>query len=210
MAQDQKSEEGFKMARYLDAKCRLCRREGRKLFLKGERCYSPRCPIERKGAVPPGQHGQKWRRRLSEYGQQLREKQKAKRIYGVLERQFKRYFEKKLPLQLLESRLDNVIYRLGFVPSRSVARQLVRHGHVLVDNKKVDIPSYQVKPGQLISLTPKALKMEVVKKSLAEKERKIPEWLQRKAAIGKMVHLPEKEEIDTDINESLIIEFYSR
>lgn len=207
-----------KVARYLEPKCRLCRTAGIKLFLKGERCYSPKCPIEKRGAVPPGEHGLKGRR-LSEYGQQLKEKQKARRIYGVLERQFRRIFNKALAgkeatgkalLQLLELRLDNVVYRLGFVPSRSVARQLIRHGHVLVDNKKVDIPSYQVKVGQLISLSPKALKMEIVKKSLAEKEKGIPSWLQRRAAVGKIKHLPEREEIDTDINEDLIVEFYSR
>lgn len=207
------------MARYLEAKCRLCRAAGIKLFLKGERCYSPKCPLERKGAVPPGQHGQKRRRQLSKYGEQLEEKQKAKRIYGVLERQFRRYFQKalkikeatgKVLLRLLELRLDNVVYRLGFAPSRSVARQLIRHGHVLVDNKRVDIPSYQVKPGQLISLSPGAIKMEIISKSLEEKERKIPEWLQRRAAVGKINRLPEREEIDVNINEDLIVEFYSR
>jgi len=207
------------MARYLDSKCRLCRREGRKLFLKGERCFSPKCPLEKKGAVAPGQHGLKMRRRLSEYGVQLREKQKAKRTYGVLERQFRRYFKKAFKkrgatgealLQLLESRLDNVVYRLGFVPSRSVARQLVHHGHILVDGKKVDIPSYQVKPGQVINLNLKAMKMEVVKKSLAEKKKEIPSWLQKKAAVGKIIRLPTREEIGADIAEQLIVEYYSR
>jgi len=207
------------MARYLDSKCRLCRREGTKLFLKGERCFSPKCPLEKKGAVAPGQHGLKMRRRLSEYGVQLREKQKAKRTYGVLERQFRRYFKKAFKkrgvtgealLQLLESRLDNVVYRLGFVPSRSVARQLVRHGHILVDGKKVDIPSYQVKPGQVINLNPKAMKIEVVKKSLAEKKKEIPSWLQKKAAVGKIIRLPTREEIGADIAEQLIVEYYSR
>jgi small subunit ribosomal protein S4 len=207
------------MARYTEAKCRLCRREGKKLFLKGERCYSPKCPIERKGPVPPGQHGQKRQRRLSDYGKQLREKQKAKRLYGILERQFKNYFQKasqsqeatgeKL-LQLLERRLDNVIFQLGLVPSRSVARQLVTHGQVLVDGKKVDIPSYQVKPGETFSLTPKGLAMAIVKESLKEKDRKVPQWLKRKAAVGKMERLPEREEIDNDIDEHLIVEFYSR
>ena len=207
------------MARYLDSKCRLCRREGTKLFLKGERCFSPKCPLEKKGAVAPGQHGLKMRRRLSEYGVQLREKQKAKRTYGVLERQFRRYFKKAFKkrgvtgealLQLLELRLDNVVYRLGFVPSRSVARQLVHHGHILVDGKKVDIPSYQVKPGQVINLNPKAMKMEVVKKSLAEKKKEIPSWLQKKAAVGKIIRLPTREEIGADIAEQLIVEYYSR
>lgn len=207
------------MARRLDSKCRLCRREGVKLFLKGERCLTPKCPLEKKGAVAPGQHGLKMRRRLSEYGVQLREKQKAKRTYGVLERQFRRYFKKAFKkrgvtgealLQLLESRLDNVVYRLGFVPSRSVARQLVHHGHILVDGKKVDIPSYQVKPGQVINLNPKVMKMEVVKKSLAEKKKEIPSWLQKKAAVGKIIRLPTREEIGADIAEQLIVEYYSR
>jgi len=207
------------MARYLDSKCRLCRREGTKLFLKGERCFSPKCPLEKKGAVAPGQHGLKMRRRLSEYGVQLREKQKAKRTYGVLERQFRRYFKKAFKkrgvtgealLQLLELRLDNVVYRLGLVPSRSVARQLVHHGHILVDGKKVDIPSYQVKPGQVINLNPKAMKIEVVKKSLAEKKKEIPSWLQKKAAVGKIIRLPTREEIGADIAEQLIVEYYSR
>jgi len=209
------------MARYRGAKCRLCRREGSKLFLKGERCYSPKCPIERKGAVPPGQHGPKGkgRRRMSEYGRQLREKQKLKRTYGVLEKQFRRYFtqatkKKKAVgealLQILELRLDNAVFRLGLVPSRSVARKLVSHGHVLVDNKKVDISSYQVKPNQIISLDSKALNTAEVKKSLAEKGSKTPSWLQRRAAIGKIVRLPESDDFETEINTQLIIEFYSR
>lgn len=207
------------MAKYINPKCRLCRREGNKLFLKGERCYSPKCPLERKGPVPPGQHGQKRKRRLSEYGLQLREKQKAKRIYGVLERQFRRYFKKAsrakgetghVLIRILETRLDNVLYRLGFTPSRSIARQLVSHRHVLVDNNRVNLASYLVKPEQIISLTPKALELVVIKKSLAEKERKIPSWLKRKAAIGKIVRLPEKEEIESEINENLIVEYYSR
>lgn len=207
------------MARYIDAKCRLCRREGTKLFLKGERCYSPKCPIERKGAVIPGQHGQKRRRRISDYARQLREKQKTKRLYGVLERQFKNYLKKAVKdkettgevlLQLLESRLDNVVFRLGLAPSRSVARQLVSHGHVLADGKRVNISSYQVKPGQVVSLASKGLEIDLIKESLAEKDRKIPAWLERKAAVGKMARLPKREEIDVDIDEHLIVEFYSR
>ena len=220
MDQGQERKREVEMARYKDAKCRLCRREGIKLFLKGVRCYSPKCPIERKGAVPPGQHGQKRRRRLSDYGHQLREKQKVKRLYGVLERQFRRYFEKasktkkgtgKVLLQLLESRIDNVLFRLGFVPSRSTARQLVSHGFVLVDgSKKVNIASQQIKPDQTISLTSGGLNLDYVRKSLAEKGRKIPDWLTRKAAVGKMIRLPEREEIEMDIDESLIVEYYSR
>ncbi|MFC1727552.1 30S ribosomal protein S4 [Patescibacteria group bacterium] len=207
------------MARYKDAKCRLCRREGTKLFLKGERCYSPKCPIERKGAVIPGLHGPKRQKRTSEYGRQLREKQKTKRLYGVLERQFRIYYQKAAQdksstgnklFQLLESRLDNVVFRLGLSPSRSMARQLIGHGHVLVEGKKVTIPSYQVKVDQLVTLGPKGLEMSPVKKSLAEKEKKIPDWLARKAVVGKVTRLPEREDIDVDIDEHLIIEFYSR
>lgn len=207
------------MAKYTGSKCRLCRREGRKLFLKGERCFSSKCPLERKGAVPPGQHGQKSRRRATEYKVQLREKQKAKQTYGVLERQFRNYFQKALSrkgatgqalFQFLESRLDNVVYRLGFTPSRSVARQLVRHGHVLVDGRKVDIPSYQVKSGQVISLSARAVKIPIVKKALEEKKAVLPSWLQRKAAIGKIAGLPSLDELGTEINDQLIVEYYSR
>jgi small subunit ribosomal protein S4 len=207
------------MARYTDAKCRICRREGIKLFLKGDRCYSPKCPIERKGALIPGQHGQKRRRRQSDYGRQLREKQKTKRFYGVLERQFKKYFNQAAKkrgevgerlLELLERRLDNVVFRLGLAPSRSVARQLVSHGHVLVDGKKVNIPSYQTKPGQVISFLPKALAVDLVKKSLDDKERKIPEWLEKKAGVGKVNRLPKRDEVDLEVDEHLIVEFYSR
>lgn len=207
------------MARYKDAKCRLCRREGVKLFLKGTRCFSSKCPIEKRGGVPPGQHGQRGRRRSSEYGLQLREKQKSKRLYGVLERQFRRYYQEAAKnkeatgavlLQFLERRLDNVFYRLGFAQSRGIARQLVNHGHVLVDGKKVDIPSYRVKAGQMISVSPKGLTIDLVKTALAEKDRAIPKWLKRKAAVGKVERLPEREEIETDINEKLIIEFYSK
>lgn len=205
------------MARYIGSKCKLCRREGTKLFLKGERCLSPSCPIEKKGAVPPGQHGLK-SGRMSDFGRQLREKQKLKRIYGLSERQLKNYFQKALKfkgatgeslIQMLESRIDNIIYRLGFVPSRNLGRQLVSHKHVLVDGKKVDIPSYLLKPGQTISLDTKALDLAEVKKSLAEK-RKVPGWLKKKAAIGQVVRLPKKEEIEADIDETLVVEYYSR
>lgn len=206
------------MSRHLGPKCKLCRREKMKLFLKGERCYT-RCPIEKKGAVPPGQHGLKSSmKRMSDYGKQLREKQKVKRIYGLSERQMKNYFQKAFKgeqatgeslLQLLESRLDNILYRLGFVNSRHLARQLVSHKHVLVDGKKVNIPSYQLKKNQTVSLGPKALKLALVKKALAEKT-KVPEWLKKKAAVGQMVRLPKREEIEGDIDDQLIVEYYSR
>jgi small subunit ribosomal protein S4 len=207
------------MARDTDAKCRLCRREGVKLFLKGERCYSPKCPIERKGAVPPGEHGQRGRKRLSEYGQQLREKQKARRLYGVLERQFRRYFEKasknpqatgEVLLQLLESRLDNLVFRLGLTPSRSVARQLVSHGHVYVNEKRVNIASFQVKPGDTIRLDEKAMKIPAVEKNWTERSKNLPSWLQRKGPIGKMTRLPNRKEVESGIDDKLIVEYYSR
>lgn len=203
------------MARYTDAKCRLCRREGAKLFLKGERCLSPKCPIERKGAVAPGQHGLRGRREPSNFGLQLREKQKAKRIYGILERQFQRYVRKSSTygqtlLQILESRLDNVIYRLGFTPSRSVARQIVNHGHIMVNNRRVDISSYLVKAEEVISLDKKSQEMVTVRKLLAEKKYQPPSWLARRGPVGKVVRLPARDEVQADVNEQLIAEYYSR
>lgn len=207
------------MARYTGPKCRLCRREGKKLFLKGARCYSPKCPIERRGGVPPGQHGQKRQRRMSDYGLQLREKQQTKRFYGVKERQFRKYFEEasehtaktgeKL-LQILETRLDNSVFRLGLAPSRSVARQLISHGHVMVNSRVVDVPSYRVSPKEVITFKPAALRLDEVKKALAEKDREIPGWLERKGAAGRVVRFPEREEIDVETDESMIVEFYSR
>jgi len=207
------------MARDTDAKCRRCRREGVKLFLKGERCYSPKCPIERRGAVPPGEHGPRGRRRVSEYGQQLREKQKAKRLYGVLERQFRRYFEKaaknpqatgEVLLQLLESRLDNLVFRLGLTPSRSVARQLVSHRHVYVNDKRVNIASFQVKPGDTVRLGEKAMKTPAVEKNWVDRTKNLPQWLQRRGPIGKMIRLPERKEVESGIDDKLIVEYYSR
>lgn len=208
------------MGRYLGPKCRRCRREGVKLFLKGTRCFSNQCPIEKKQALPPGQHGVRGRRRrrVSDYGVQLREKQKLKRLYGITERQLRRYFNQALKkkkdtgevlLQLLETRLDNVIYRLGFVAGRSTARQLISHGHVLVDGKKVDIPSFNVKPGETMTVSTKALSLALVKKSLSEKG-KLPDWLEKKAAVGRLVRPPERIEVEADVNENLIVEFYSR
>jgi small subunit ribosomal protein S4 len=218
MVREPEREGEFKMSRYTGPKCRLCRREKTKLFLKGERCFSPACPIEKKGAVPPGQHGLKSSQRPSDYGKQLREKQKVKRFYGLNESQLKNYFQKAIKirqatgevlLQMLESRLDNVIYRLGFVSSRHLARQLVNHKHILVEGKKVNIPSYQLKPGQIVSLDKKVLELAEVKKALAEKP-KLPDWLKRKAAVGQIVRLPKREEVEGNIDEKLIVEFYSR
>ncbi len=202
----------------LDKKCRYCRREGEKLFLKGARCHSTKCPIDKKGAVPPGDHGLSFRRRLSEYGHQLREKQKAKRLFGVNERQFKKYLKEAEEIKgntayelmrLLEMRLDNVLYRVGLVPSRSTARQLIGHGHVLVNGNKLTIPSYQVKIGDEIRLTETAQKMNKIEEWL-KREGKTAEWLQRKGFIGKVKRQPEREEMVSSIDESLIIEYYSR
>lgn len=218
MGADRKKEGEFKnLAFYNKIKCRLCRKEGVKLFLKGERCLSPSCPLEKKGAVPPGQHGLKRKRKISDFGLRLREKQKAKRTYGILERQFRCYFREAKKkgatqtfLTLLERRLDNVIYRLGFSPSRAMARQLISHGHVLVNNKKVDIHSYRVRKEEIISLDKKSQEMAIVQKLLADKKYRPPSWLERKGAVGKILRLPAKEDIEADINEQLIVEYYSR
>lgn len=208
------------MSRYLDAKCRLCRREGAKLFLKGDRCNTPKCPVEKKGAVPPGQHGMRRnRRRASEYGIQLREKQKLKRIYGISEDRLKTLFTRakkekgstgEALLGFLERRLDNVVYRLGFTPSRSVARQIVSHGHVLVNGKMVNIASYRVDREEVISLKTKASKVPEVKSSLDQKEIKIPGWLEKKGGAGRVSDLPGESDFPQDINIHLIIEYYSR
>ena len=202
------------MARYTGPKHRLCRAEGMAL------CGSPKCPVLRKNAGPPGQHGQKGRRRLSEYGIQLREKQKVKRMYGVLERQFNKYFKMasskkaatgEVLLQILETRLDNVIYRLGLAQSRPQARQLVSHGHVLVNDKTVTIPSYNVKIGDIVSLSAKTANLPFIKKLVEEKkEEKIPSWLSKKATVGKVQSRPKREDLEANINEKLIVEYYSR
>ncbi len=207
------------MAKYTDPKCRLCRREGVKLYLKGARCFTAKCPIEKRGGQVPGQHGKKRARgRLSGFGIQLREKQKAKRLYAVLEGQFHGYYDLAIKsksntaevlMQLLESRLDNICYRLGFVTSRSLARQLVSHGNVLVDGKKVDVPSFQTKPGMVISLPANAAKFDFVAPNLTEKNAPA-KWLSRTGTQGKIDRLPTSDEIGTDIKVNLIIEFYSR
>ena len=200
------------MARYTGPKRRLSRREGLALFAKDAKA------IERKGAVPPGQHGLGRRRRISEYGVQLREKQKAKRFFGILEKQFKRYFEEASKvrgetglalLRTLETRLDNVVYRLNFAKSRAGARQMVSHGHIKVDGKKVNIPSFKVGINQTIEISAQMRDNTQVKKSL-EEESTLPEWLDRKATIGKVLRMPEREEMEQSINEQLIVEFYSR
>jgi len=200
------------MARYTGPKRRLSRREGLALFGKDVKA------MERKGAVPPGQHGARMRRRLSEYGIQLREKQKAKRLFGLLEKQFSHYFNKASKvkgatglslLETLETRLDNVVYRLGFAQSRAFARQLVSHGHVFVDGKKVAVPSFNVRAGQTIALSAKLSDNTQVKKSI-ETQSTLPEWLERQATLGKVLRVPKREEMEQSIDEQLIVEYYSR
>ena len=209
------------MARNLDPKCRQCRREGEKLFLKGEKCFTDKCAIERR-SYAPGQHGQKSGQRLSGYGQQLREKQKIRRIYGVLERQFRKtYFEADRKkgqtgenlLQLLEGRLDAVAFRMGFGASRAEARQVVRHNGVLVNGKRVNIPSYTLRPGDVVQLAEATKGHLRVKAALEAAEgRGFPEWLEVDAKAGKGVFkaYPQRAELPATINESLVVELYSR
>ena len=208
------------MARYTDASCRLCRREKQKLYLKGGRCYSEKCAMT-KGAAAPGQHGKKGGK-LSEYGIQLREKQKVKRIYGVLEKQFRRYFDtaERRPgvtgdnlLELLESRLDNIVYRLGFANSRKEARQLVRHNHFSVDDKKVNIPSYLVKPGQEIKVKDKSRKSpKFAEITEANSSKIVPSFLSVDfdKLSGSVLSAPTREHIEIPIEEHLIVELYSK
>lgn len=208
------------MARYTDASCRLCRREGDKLFLKGERCYSNKCAIARR-AYAPGQHGQS-KKKLSEYGIQLREKQKARRYYGILEGQFRKYFEmasKKKGitgenlLQILELRFDNAVYRLGFGASRAEARQMVLHAHFLVNGKKVNIPSYLLKAGDVITVREKSRSLPRIK-DVADNgsSRLVPKWLELDAQnlSGKVITLPAREDIDLPLKEHMIVELYSK
>jgi small subunit ribosomal protein S4 len=207
------------MARYTGPACRLCRREGMKLFLKGERCYTEKCAIEKRN-FPPGQHGKSRRQKLAGYGVQLREKQKVKRIYGVLEDQFRRYFEAaertrgitgETLLQLLERRFDNVVYRLGLATSRPQARQLVRHGHFLVNGKKVDIPSYSLRAGDAVTIKPVSEKSVTIAHAMEEvKGRGIPGWLTFDGAVGKVMSLPTREQINLPVQEQLIVELYSK
>lgn len=208
------------MARYKDEQCRICRREGQKLFLKGSRCYTDKCSISRRNYAP-GQNGQK-RKKLSEYGTQLREKQKTKAFYGVGEKQFRKYFELasktrgktgEVLLQLLESRLDNVVYRLGFGSSRAQARMLVTHGAFEVNGKKVDIASYLVKPGDVIAVREIRRDNGTIKNNVEENAaRPVPEWLEKDAEklSGKVVRLATREDIDLPVEEHLIVELYSK
>ena len=204
------------MARYTGADCRLCRREGAKLFLKGDRCYTEKCAIERRNYAP-GEAGKK-RIKESEYRNQLREKQKTKRIYGVLEKQFRHYYDManrqkgvtgENLLRILESRLDNVVYRLGFAQSRAE----VRHGHITVNGRRVDIPSFRVKPGDLVAVAPKAADLLVIKSALISNERvQVPAWLEVdiEKLQGSVLALPQRDQIDLDIREQLIVELYSK
>lgn len=206
------------MTKLFEEKCRLCRGAGHKLFLKGSRCFT-KCPIDKKGAVPPGQHGVRRKRKLSDFGVRLQETRKLKRTFGISERQLNKYFHQARKvreatgeafLQILESRLDNVVYRLGFVPSRRFSRQLISHKHIFVDGKKVNISSFLVKPGQVISLSEKAISFPEIKKKLEEKDYKLPSWLERKSGVGKLARLPKREEMEVDVDEQLIVEYYSR
>lgn len=208
------------MARYTDASCRLCRREGMKLYLKGERCYTDKCAITRR-QYAPGQHGQR-RKKQSEYGLQLREKQKAKRIYGILEKQFAKYFEiaerrKGITgdnlLEILESRLDNAVYRMGFASSRKEARQLVLHEHFTINGQKVNIPSYLIHVGDVIEVKEESKKSDKFKEiTEATASRISPQWLEVDAEnmVGKMISLPTREDIDIPIEDHLIVELYSK
>jgi small subunit ribosomal protein S4 len=208
------------MARYKDEQCRICRREGQKLFLKGSRCYSDKCSVSRRNYAP-GQHGQK-KAKLSEYGTQLREKQKTKSFYGVGEKQFRKYFEMASNkkgitgdnlLQILESRLDNVVYRLGYGSSRPQARQLVNHGHFEVNGKKVDIASYLVKPGDVIAVRESKKDSAIIKANVeANNSRPVPAWLEKNVEnlSGKVIRLSSREDVDIPVEEHLIVELYSK
>ena len=209
------------MAVYHDARCRLCRREGVKLMLKGERCLTDKCGVDRR-AYPPGEHGRGRRRKQSEYLTQLREKQKARRIYGVLERQFRNYFHKaekskgvtgETLLQMLEMRVDNILYRLGLAPSRSASRQIVRHGHVTVNGKKVSIPSYVTRPGDVVAIRAKSRDLGVIAGTLEKRKgQSVPEWLEldSQARTGRVLMAPSRQSIPVPVTEQLIVELYSK
>ncbi len=210
------------MARYSDSVCKLCRREGMKLFLKGERCLSDKCSVDRR-TYPPGQHGPNPRRRKpSDYSIQLREKQKVKRIYGIMEAQFRNYYRRaartkgktgEMLLGMLESRLDNAVYRLGFAPSRAAARQLVRHRHFKVNSRIVDIPSYQVRAGDVIEVKERSHNLELIQEAMKRFGRRgEPTWLTLDKAkmAGQVVQTPTRSDVDLEINEQLIVELYSR
>lgn len=209
------------MGRYIEASCRLCRRERQKLFLKGTKCFTEKCPVERRG-YPPGQHGTSRRSKISEYGVQLREKQKVKRMYGLMERQFRNYFDEALKqtgrtgetlVRFLERRLDNVIYRLGFAPSRKTARQLIRHRHFNVNQSTLNVPSYLCRPGDVIQVRDHSRKLEIIHSSMKRvKDSALLPWLQldKAAMIGTFLNVPERADIPLNANENLIVELYSK
>jgi small subunit ribosomal protein S4 len=208
------------MARYIGALCRICRREGDKLFLKGDRCYTEKCAVERR-KYPPGQHGQGFKK-LSDYGIQLREKQKVKKMYGLLERQFRKYFyeaERKkgitgeLLLQLIERRLDTIVFRMGFAPNRRRARQIVRHGHIVLNGKEVNLPSYSVKEGDIVEIKePGRDNPEIIDSISKSQHRGIPGWVEVDGANfkGKVLHIPSRDDIQIPVQEQLIVELYSK
>jgi small subunit ribosomal protein S4 len=209
------------MARYTDPSCRLCRRERQKLFLKGTKCFTEKCPVERRG-FPPGQHGQSRRTKISEYGVQLREKQKVRRMYGLMERQFRNYFEKarkqtgrtgETLVKMLERRLDNTVYRLGFAPSRKAARQLIGHGHFLVNDRPVDIPSYLLRPGDVIRVRDRSKQLDAIHASMKRmKDTAMLPWLtlDKAAMTGTFLNVPERADIPLNADEQLIVELYSK
>jgi small subunit ribosomal protein S4 len=208
------------MARYTGSSCKLCRRERQKLFLKGNKCLSEKCPLDKRNYIP-GQHGLTRRTKFSEYGVQLREKQKVKRIYGMLETQFRNYFEKASRqkgitgsnlIKLLERRMDNVIYRLGFAPSRKAARQLVLHKHFMVNNRVVDIPSFLLAPGDVITVRDKSKKLDAIHNSLRRTKDNVYVWLtvDKATLSGTFINVPEREDIPLTANEQLIVELYSK
>jgi small subunit ribosomal protein S4 len=211
---------GYNMARYIGALCRICRREGEKLFLKGDRCYTEKCAIERR-KYPPGQHGQGFRK-LSDYGIQLREKQKVRKMYGLLERQFRKYFyeaERKkgitgeILLQLIESRLDSMVFRMGFAPNRRRARQIIKHGHIFVNGKEVNLPSCEIKGGDLVTVKEASRDNPEIVDSLSKSaHRGIPGWVEVDTAnlSGKVLHIPSRDEIQLPVQEQLIVELYSK
>jgi small subunit ribosomal protein S4 len=208
------------MARYIGPSCKLCRREKQKLFLKGNKCFSEKCILEKKNYIP-GQHGLSRRTKFSEYGVQLREKQKIKRIYGLLETQFHNYFEKAIKqkgitgenlVKLLERRFDNVVFRLGFAPSRKSARQLILHRHFMVNDRVVDIPSYIISPGEIIKLRDKSKKLDIIHNSLKRTKDNVYSWLQidKASLTGTFLQVPERAEVPLNANEQLIVELYSK
>ncbi len=209
------------MARYTDPSCRLCRRERQKLFLKGTKCFTEKCPVERRG-YPPGQHGQTRARKVSEYGVQLREKQKIRRTYGLMETQFRNYFSKALRqtgrtgemlVKMLERRLDNVVYRMGFAPSRKAARQLINHGHFMVNNTPVDVPSYLLRAGDMVHVRDKSKKMEIIHSSMKRmKDTTMLPWLSldKGTMTGTFLNVPERADIPLNADEQLVVELYSK